>query len=982
MNGFALVPERTADKNLSGACAGTNDSNSPLTRAVKKCPALPFGRRAESYGEKMKRITEILSDGWKFARISGDFSSPSFDDSGWRDVRVPHDHAIAGPFSDKNEPVDFRGKIQPGKTGGLPCIGEAWYRLRFELDDSPRRTFFEFDGAMSGAVVYVNGVEAGAHWFGYAPFSVEATAAVHAGANILAVKLDHPANCSRWYSGAGLFREVRMVRTAPDRIAEKGLFVFTQGDAANARVHAKVTLDASKPHTVVLTLRGPGGETLGRKVPADAGEAVFEVEKPQLWDLHTLRPIQPLYTMTATLCGDGMELDDETVKFGIRTLSFGSDGFRLNGRLVKWNGVCMHHDLGLLGAAARPAGIRRQLELLMKIGVNAIRTSHNPPSPHLLRLCDEFGILVLAEAFDEWRIPKVKDGYASHFDADADRDLTSLVRMGRNHPSVMAWSMGNEVPEQRSETGREVAQYLTDIAHREDPTRLTTGGFDDPAGLMQNRVGDGVDFIGLNYKPHFYGKFRREYPEWLQFGSETASCVSSRGEYYIEPDYKRVPSGGKQLIGSAENLADEWLSETCEVPAKVRETLHCNSYDLTAPMWAYPPDVEFRGQDDHPYNMGEFVWTGFDYLGEPTPYITEWPSRSSYFGIYDLAGLPKDRAYLYESRWTDHRVLHLVPDRWNFAPGTHLPVHCYLSYDRAELFVNGRSFGVRAKERSAKLPMKRYRLIWEDVAFEPGELRVNALDEAGNVLDTAFLRTAGEPAKLELIPYRETVGAPGTDADLAYFTVRVTDENGVTCPDADTALTFEVTGGRFVGADNGDQTEMTSFASNVRRAFHGYAVACAEPDGSDELTLTVTAEGFAPVSRTLPVTVEAQALHDEGSTAELEILTHESEGYAPLMAHGGWRVALIRFREALRYGNAGMLERHTATDEVFLPISGRATLYIGRAETPVEMHPGKVYNVKRGAWHKIRMAEDAVVAVVENDDTGDANTEKIPARSV
>jgi beta-galactosidase len=521
----------------------------------------------------------------------------------------------------------------------------------------------------------------------------------------------------------------------------------------------------------------------------------LSVPDPQRWSLE--EPV--LYVARSEiLTRDGVVLDRVDTRFGIREIRFDADGFRLNGQPVEFRGVCMHHDLGALGAAVSRAAQARQIRILQDMGCNAIRTSHNPPDPGYLDLCDEMGMLVLDEAFDEWRVGKVENGYHVHFDRWSERDLRDFVRRDRNHPSVVMWSIGNEIGDQTLGAGRLTARRLVGICHEEDPTRPVTAGLNAPQDATVNKVVDELDVFGVNYQPAHYERFRESYPDKPLFGSETASCVSTRGFY----DFPERPMEKTYIH---------------------RDSLQVASFDLETPPWAKVPDVEFDGVDRCPYVMGEFVWTGFDYLGEPTPYNAEWPARSSYFGIVDLCGIPKDRYYLYQARWSGKRVLHLVPHwTWPGREGQKTRVQCYTSYDRIELFVNGASQGVREKD-PAEL-MERYRLSWTDVVYQPGELKAVALSEDGEPLAEAVVRTAGAPHKLVLLPERTEIAADGND--LVYVRVRMHDAAGTLCPWAEDLVTFGIEGPADLAAvDNGSQTSLEPFRGNQRRLFYGQAMA-------------------------------------------------------------------------------------------------------------------------------------------------------------
>jgi beta-galactosidase len=757
------------------------------------------------------RQTLTLKTGWKFSR--GDdprWAQCAFDDAAWESVRVPHDWAITGPFDRENdiqytailEDGERRQRPHTGRTGGLPHAGKAWYRLRFNLpaDVRSRRVRIEFDGVMSHSRVFCNGRPAGSWPFGYASFAFDLTALVQPGENLLAVSVDNKPLASRWYPGAGIFRHVRLVTLSPVHVAHWGTRVTTPAVSADsAAVRIDTTVDNTlAPLDVELEtcIAGPDGAVAAeiRTTERVSGSMTFShtlaVPLPRLWSPDS----SALYTARTRVLIAGRAVDELDTVFGIRTLRFdAATGFHLNGAPVRLNGVCQHHDLGPLGAAVNKAAMARQLRILQDMGCNAIRTSHNPPAPELLDLADRMGFLVIDEAFDEWRSAKMENGYHTLFEEWAEKDLRAMIRRDRNHPSVIMWSLGNEIREQAEPvTGLATCRFLHDIAHDEDPTRPTTAGFNQSDAAIANGLAAAVDVPGWNYRPHRYSHYHLAHPDWPVYGSETASCVSSRGEYYFPVDEERGTR---------------------------RPTLQCNSFDLTCAGWASSPDAEFRGVDDNPFIMGEFVWTGFDYLGEPTPYGEEWPSRSSYFGIIDLCGIPKDRFYLYQSRWAQKKTLHLLPHwTWPERVGQVTPVHCYSSWDAVELFVNGVSQGWRHKNERNLL--NRYRLTWNGVLYAPGELRAVAYDAAGKPAAETVVRTAGEPARLQLAAEGEGLTADGDD--MAFVNVRVTDVAGVLCPRARNRVRFAVEGPAEIAAvDNGDATSVEPFASPDRPVFNG-----------------------------------------------------------------------------------------------------------------------------------------------------------------
>lgn len=808
------------------------------------------------------RVTVRLREGWRFALGDGpERALPGYDDASWQEVLVPHDWAISGAFDrshdlqrtkiiENNEKVEYD---HTGRTGGLPHIGTAWYRLKLDLPGEwqGKRLFLEFDGVMSNSSVYVNGAHAGSWPYGYSSFSFEVTDLVRPGSpNVIAVRVENKPMASRWYPGAGIYRNVRLVAVDPVHVAHWGVYITTpEVTEERAAVRVRTELQNQSPEEQDVTLRSeivsPQGQVVaavessrriapGERFTFDQSAAV---PSPVLWDIESPR----LYHLRSTVLVGGEVRDECVTRFGIRTLRFDKDeGFFLNGRSVKFQGVCMHHDLGALGAAVNRRALQRQLEILKEMGCNAIRTAHNPPAPELLDLCDEMGFLVIDEAFDEWRAKKMKNGYHLLFEEWAERDLRAMIKRDRNHPSVIMWSIGNEMPDQVREEGGEIARYLVGICKDEDPTRPVTAGLSHAEGPVRNGLADALDIVGWNYKCHLYEKYREEHPGWILYGSETESTVSTRGEYYLP---------------------------VVETRTEKRSSYQCTSYDVSAAPWGYTPEYEFAAQDDLPYLLGQFTWTGFDYLGEPTPYDAEWPSRSSYFGIVDLCGFPKDRFYLYRSRWRkDVPTLHLFPHwNWEGREGEIVPVHCYTSFDSAELFLNGRSLGVRTKSkerpftsrelgtvRSAEetresglgYPYTRYRLMW-DVPYEPGVLEVVAFDKDGRPAMRKKVVTAGPPKRVELVPDRPAIEADGED--LCFVTVRIVDAQGNLCPHAEHRVTFHIEGpGRIVALDNGDPTSLEPFVGESRRAFHGLCLAIVgsikgEPG---EIALEAHAEGL------------------------------------------------------------------------------------------------------------------------------------------
>jgi len=678
-----------------------------------------------------------------------------------------------------------------------------------KAEDANKRIFIEFDGAMSLAKVYLNGNYIGEWPYGYSSFAFELTGFIQPGKNnVLAVRLENKPESSRWYSGAGIYRNVRLVKTAPVHVAHWGTFITTPVvNARTAEVNIKTKVQGVpkagsnvKLITEIFTRDGvkvsSASSTLKMVESMDFNQTV-KIRNPLLWSTETPN----LYTAVSKVLVDNVMQDEYRTTFGCRTIRFDKDkGFFLNEKPVKIQGVCLHHDLGSLGAAVNRRATERQVQIMKEMGANAIRTAHNPPSKELVEICDSMGILLQIEAFDEWKNGKNQNGYHLYFDEWAEKDLQNMIRRDRNHPSVIMWSIGNEIREQgMPEVGKQIAQKLADITRREDPTRPITAGFNNHNAAIQNGLADVLDLVGFNYKPQDYKKKKNEFPHYVIYGCETASTVSSRGEY-------KFPV--KEIRGV-------W-----------HQDYQVSSYDMEYPYWASTPDTEFVAQDDNEFIFGEFVWTGFDYLGEPTPYNEGTPAKSSYFGIVDLAGLKKDRFYLYQSKWSSEPMLHVLP-HWNWPDRLNqkVPVYCYTNYPKAELFVNGKSMGVKSKDKSNKYT--RYRLMWNDVVYQPGEIKVVAYNDKNEAVAEKVIKTAGEPHSVRITPDRTTIKADGKD--LSFVTIEIVDKDGNLCPRANNLLFFEVSGaGVLHSVNNGNPIDQTSFASNYMSAFNGKIVAVVE----------------------------------------------------------------------------------------------------------------------------------------------------------
>ena len=746
-----------------------------------------------------------LTDGWQFSR----------DNNHWESVSVPHDWAIAGPFDKKWDlqyvAIEQNGETEKseksGRSGALPWIGQGFYRTTVTIPDGYSRATLMIDGAMSNAHVKVGGKQL-AYWpYGYNAFNVDIPVSQTGNTLDIEVSLDNVEESSRWYPGGGIYRPVRLLLTGDNHFPVWQTYIRTLTASTEKAIVEVVAKAQGEKGNTIAVLRDHDGRVVAEASEDDVNDAVMQlaVANPRLWS-----PESPyLYTLTLSRLVGGKKVDEESHKVGIRTISVSKDGgFRLNGVSRKIKGVCLHHDLGPLGAAENKAAVIRQIKMMKAMGCDAIRTAHNMPSTLQMEVCDSLGMMVMAESFDMWIYPKCKNGYAKFFKEWADRDIENLVLHHRNHPSIVMWSIGNEIPEQWSKEGVEISRHLQSLCHRLDPSRPVTQGMDRAEAALKSGFAQVMDVPGFNYRVHKYEKNIAQLPQGFLLGSETASTVSSRGVY-------KFP-----VVVSDNAVYDDG---------------QCSSYDTEYCSWSNLPDDDWRCQDDYPWVIGEFVWTGYDYLGEPTPYDTYWPSRSSYFGICDLAGLPKDRYYLYRSRWnTATHTIHLLPHwTWPGREGELTPVYCYTDAPEAELFVNGKSQGRISKRQDSRLD--RYRLRWNDVTYQPGELRVVAYNADGSVMGEQKVLTAGKPVAL-----RMDVECPSSDhtsfkadgatlkadgADLAFITVSLEDANGTFCPTLSDDITIEVTGeGVFEAACNGDATSLQSMRQPTMKLFSGKAV--------------------------------------------------------------------------------------------------------------------------------------------------------------
>ena len=784
-------------------------------------PTLLFVLGAGAGMAQQLRTQTTLKEGWRFMKEG---------QSEWQNVTVPHDWAIYGPFDRENDiqrvAVVQNGERHPsdktGRTGGLPYMGKGYYELTLHIDSvsDNRALTLLFDGAMSQARVLLNGKEVGYWPYGYNSFSCDITAAAQEGDNTLRVELENMPQSSRWYPGAGLYRNVHLISTDKVHIPVWGTYITTpyvSDDYASVHLRAEVEGAADGTQVRLVTrIRDAAGREVAMKDNTQKlnhgkpAEQHFTVEHPHLWSPET----PTLYTAETELYYDGRLVDRYTTRFGIRTVELRADkGFFLNGKMRKFRGVCLHHDLGPLGAAVNKAALRRQLTMLKDMGCDAIRTSHNMPDPQLVALCDEMGFMMMVESFDEWNEGKCENGYHRFFDAWAERDMVNMLHNFRNNPSVVMWSIGNEVPSQWSAEGYKVATWLHDICYREDPTRPVTCGMNDYNSVVNNGFAALFDVAGFNYKVPQYPEAYAKLPQCLVLGSETASTVSSRGVYHFP-----VKRG-------AHIMHDDHQS---------------TGYDVEYCSWSNIPDDDFAADDDLDYMIGQFVWTGFDYLGEPTPYDTDaWPNHSSMFGIIDLASIPKDRYWLYRSVWNNASpTLHILPHwNWEGREGETTPVYVYTSYPSAELFVNGKSQGMRHKNDSTTLT--RYRLMWDDVRYEPGELRVVAYDAQGAAVAEKSIRTAGKAYSIELTPDRRWIAADGED--LSYINVRIVDKEGNPLPTDSREIRFKVSGaGSFRAVANGDPTSLEAFHEPHMHLFSGQ-LTCIVQSARQEGTIKVEA---------------------------------------------------------------------------------------------------------------------------------------------
>ena len=795
---------------------------------MNKLTLLSVALAANALSASAQRTTLNLKT-WQFSRDSINYSP----------VTVPHDWAINGPFDKKwdlqNVAIVQNGETEKteksGRSGALPWIGRGFYKTTVDLKKLPKTAVLEFDGAMADPHVYINGKLAG-HWaYGYNAFRVDAAPYLKKGKNEISVSLDNREESSRWYPGGGLYRPVLLVTNADAATINQWGCYFRTESIADGKAEISICTNINnvdKTLSVENQLVDAAGKVVAQYKYGDFDaqgnvQKKLTVDNAQLWS-----PESPyLYKLVTRLYRNNKLVDQVQQKVGIRTVRVAQyDGFQLNGVSRKIKGVCLHHDLGPLGAAVNKAALIRQIRTMKDMGCDAIRTAHNMPSTWQMEICDSMGMMVMAESFDMWIYPKCKNGYALNFKEWADKDIENLVLNHRNHPSIVMWSIGNEIPEQWSEEGRRISEHLQNLCHKFDPTRPVTQGMDQAEAALKSGFAQVMDVPGFNYRVHKYDKNIRQLPKGFLLGSETASTVSSRGVYKFPVE-----------ASSSKTYADG----------------QCSSYDVEYCPWSNLPDDDWQMQDDRDYTIGEFVWTGYDYLGEPSPYDEYWPSRSSYFGICDLAGLPKDRYWLYRSHWRkDDATLHVLP-HWTFPErvGETTPVYCYTSWPSAELFVNGKSQGRIVKNPGTRLD--RYRLRWNNVKYEPGEIKVVVYDYDGTPRGEKIVRTAGAPARIVLKADRNRISSKGED--LSFVTVSVVDKNGTPCPTATNKMKFEVSGaGKYRAACNGDATSLVAFNSTEMPLFSGELVVVVEGLKRGTAMLSVSADGL-PTAK-LPIEVE------------------------------------------------------------------------------------------------------------------------------
>lgn len=771
------------------------------------------------------RTRTNFNKNWKF--FLGDepgAKSPAYSDLKWRKLTLPHDWSIEGKFDEKN-PAKPEG-------GGLPT-GIGWYRKEFTApaDFQDRVISIEFDGVYKNSEVWINGKYLGKRPYGYSSFSYEISKFLKSGKNIIAVKVDNSAQPdSRWYSGSGIYRNVWLSSTAKIALAKWGTFV-TADQSGKVELQIQIQNKSLKSQAVSITntIHNAEGKVISATVQqvlkidtsGSLINRIFEVKNPTLWSVKN--PYQ--YKLVTQIVQNGKIIDKYETKFGIRSFNFDAEkGFSLNGKPTKILGVCLHHDLGALGAAVNVRAMERQLEIMKEMGVNAIRTAHNPPAPEFLDLCDRMGFLVMDEAFDMWAKKKTKNDYHLNFPEWHKRDLEDMIKRDRNHPSIILWSVGNEIREQFDSTGIAITKELVGIVKNLDTSRPVISALTE-TDAKKNFIyqANALDVYGLNYNHKKYADFPKNYPGVKFLSTETTSALETRGFYDTADTIRRWPKDGKTKFTEGNK---EWSA---------------SSYDNVSAYWGSTHEETWKEAKKYDHVSGLFVWTGFDYLGEPLPY--PWPARSSYFGIVDLAGFPKDSYYMYQSEWTNKPVLHILP-HWNWELGKSVEVWAYYNNaDEVELYLNGKSLGKRSKKDDD------LHVLW-NVNFEPGTLKAVSRKNGKEAL-VKEVKTAGAAAKIELIADRKNIKADGTD--LSFVTVRVLDAAGNLVPNADHLVNFKVEGDGFIaGVDNGFQASLEPFKANYRKAFHGLCLAILQSsEKAGIIKLTATAGGLTSASITI-----------------------------------------------------------------------------------------------------------------------------------
>ncbi len=780
------------------------------------------------------RTVDLFTKGWRFYLGNNTAAKDTgFDDAAWRTLNLPHDWSIEFAFNEKS----------PAGTDGAALDGGlGWYRKTFTLplNDNNKKIFIDFDGVYRNSEVWVNGHYLGLRPYGFSSFRYELTPYLHYGTakNVIAVKVDNSKQPnSRWYSGSGIYRNVWLVKTNNVHVGQWGTYITTpQVNGAQATLKIKTTIDNNgydradiTVKTIIYNAKGVVAKTASAALNISSGDKNnvtqnIVITNPTLWTLEN----PSLYKAISQIIQKGKVVDEYTTSFGIRTFTFDIDkGFFLNGKPTKIWGVCNHHDLGCLGTAINKRALQRQLELLKSMGINGIRTSHNPPAPELLDLCDKMGFIVMDEAFDMWK--QAKKTYDYHLDWDKwhKKDLEDFIQRDRNHPSVFIWSIGNEIPEQwtgkdgKDSTGTVIARDLGNIIHSLDTTRPLTSALNQPSPDNAIYKSGMIDLFGYNYHHEQFAKFQQTYPGRKFIGTETVSALETRGHYDMPSDSIR-----------------RWPSRWDKPVTDANADLTVSAYDNVSVPWGSTHEETMKEFLKYPYASGMYIWTGFDYLGEPTPY--PWPARSSYFGIIDLAGFPKDAFYLYQSICTNKPVLHLFP-HWNWEAGKTVDVWAYYNNaDEVELYLNGKSLGLKKKEGN------NLHVMWR-VVYEPGILTAISR-KGGKTVLTSTVKTAGKPAKIELSADRSNITADGSD--LSFITVKVLDAQGNLVPDASNDVHFSLQGpASIAGVDNGSQTSLESFKADHRKAFNGLCLVVVQSKGNaGKITVTATADGLQPAT--------------------------------------------------------------------------------------------------------------------------------------